>query len=98
MRGAAVSPTEWREEAFKAVFPPGAVRVAEYNYEGSYEGSGSAIALVDGQFASAEYSHCSCYGPGESMTYNGLFGTLVDALRATNDKDELLKSLTAEVG
>lgn len=43
------------------VFPGGAVKIAEVNNEGRYEGDGVAIAKTpDGMYHVAEYSHCSC--------------------------------------
>lgn len=92
---------EWREGAFQDHFPEGSLRIMEYNYEGNYEGSGAAIALTpepDSEFIVAEYAHCSCYGPASSMTAVGRYPTLLDALRATTERKELLQALTAEVG
>lgn len=59
-----------------------------------YEGHGCAIALMtDGTYRSAEYSHCSCYGPEESMTEIRVDASLELARRSTtpdylNDLDK----------
>lgn len=51
-------------------FAPHTVKFLRYfDYEGDYDGSGCALAeLQDGTWIAAEYSHCSCVGPEETLT------------------------------
>lgn len=79
------APSQWEEEAFDIPFSGlDVVKVAECNSRGSYEGSGCAIAKTsDGKYYTAEYSHCSCYGPFDrgSAEADGPFDTYEDARR-----------------
>lgn len=71
----------WKEKAFEAVFPPGAVPLAEWNDCGNWDGCGAAIAKLESYYA-AEYSHCSCYGPADAMKDLGSFATYEEARRS----------------
>lgn len=68
-------PKTWEERAFLDTFPlTRFTPIAEYNgSRGGYDGYGAAVAQdPEGKYWVAEYSHCSCYGPEDSM--NGPYG------------------------
>lgn len=90
---------DWRESAFASTFPEGCVRVCEGNGGGAYEGWGTGIAYnpATGKYLVAEYSHCSCYGPLDSMSMHNEYDSLIDALRGSTNKAELWADLKHEV-
>jgi hypothetical protein len=66
-------------DTFYGVFPSHAVIVEIWEDTGGYDGAGAALAkLPDGQFMWAEYSHCSCDGPEDTMS-SGTEATLEEA-------------------
>ncbi len=85
--------SKWEEPDFDTVMPSEKWdKVAEWNWFGSYEGSGWAIGrnLETGLFCRAEYSHCSCYGPAESMDVGDNYPSAKAAARTVGtDRDRL---------
>lgn len=82
-----MDPNQWEEldfvQAFKEHGSGEVTRLCEVNNQGRYDGDGAAIVKDgNGMYWSADYSHCSCYGPGESMNVNGPFTSYEDARRA----------------
>lgn len=81
---------------FHGAFPDDSVIVAEHEYEGSWDGSGAAIAERDGVFLWAEYSHCSCYGPEDSMS-QGIAATLEEAIRSIGHHQDEIRVIANSV-
>ncbi len=94
--------TKWKEKAFEKAFPERAVRVMEANQYDAYEGSGQAIAFdpETQEYLVAEYGHCSCDGPEETMKMFSRYDTLIDAVRGVTSyyRKDLLKQFEEEVG
>lgn len=49
--------------------PDCVARLWYFDEAGAHDGSGAAVAqTVGGEWLAREYSHCSCYGPEETMS------------------------------
>lgn len=67
---------------FYGAFDPSWTILAVIEDEGSWEGSGIALARDTGnQYHTASYGHCSCDGPEDTMSTAGPFVDLESALR-----------------
>lgn len=67
------------DNTFYGAFPSDAVIVEIWEDTGGYDGAGCALAkLPNGHFMWAEYSHCSCDGPEDTMS-SGTEDTIEEA-------------------
>lgn len=73
---------------FYGVFGEGAEILAEWEHYSNWQGDGCAIArMPDGSYAVADYSHCSCRGPEETVAVRGSDDTIDGALRFLGQVD-----------
>ena len=67
--------------SFHGAFASHLTVIEEWESKEDYEGSGCAVARGPEGFYWAEYSHCSCYGPEEGLSYDGPYPTHEEARR-----------------